>query len=209
MRRLILALAVLAAAAVMVSLTGGCPPVANVTGDVIPGVAFPSVYTVLVTPDGQAEPLATVHRLSVTAPAANTGHPFEITLQPVSSLDVSGAIDVATGRAPASIPAVDGTTVAVTVTSSDFASVVEYKGLVGYEVSGAVLARSGSLVVTFYDTAEGAKKLTGTFLFTCDDSQVPSALRTYSGTLAGDYLPNPTDDGGGGGGGSGPPEPPF
>jgi len=208
MRRLILALAVLAAAAAMLSLIGGCPPAANLTGDVIPGVEFPSVYTVLVTPDGQDEPLATVHRLSITAPAANTGHPFELALQPASSLDVSGAVEVVTARAPASTPVVDGTTVAVTVTSSDYASVAQFKGLVGYDESGAVLARTGSLFVRFYDTDEGAKKLTGSFTFTCNDPQVPPALRTYRGTLAGDYLPG-TTDGGTNGGGGGPPAPPF
>ncbi len=212
MKRLFLAVATLALL-VAIPLMSGCAsggPAAGV-GEVIPGVPFPASYRVLVTPDGATEPIPAVHTLRITAPAVGTGHAFEFTIQPAGGLTAAGSIEVMTGRAPGTAPILSGKTVTVNVSAVELASPAQFRGLVGYEASGAVLARSGTVRATFVTNTDGSQSVTGTFSLTTESEQVPPNLRNYKGTFNGDLIVDPGDDpnNGGGGGGSGPPLPPF
>ncbi len=211
MNRPLLAVAMLAML-VAVPLMSGCASggVTPDVGEVIPGVPFPASYRILVTPEGATEPIPTIHTLSITAPAVGTGHAFEFTIQPVGALTEPGAIEVMTGRAPGSPPLVSGTTVTVNVSAVELASPAQFRGIVGYEASGAVLAQNGKVTATFVTNADGSRSVRGTFDFVTASEQVPPQLRNYKGTFQGDLITEPGNGSGGGGGGtSGPPLPPF
>jgi hypothetical protein len=208
MKRLILALAIVgpACGALYVSGCVGHGAAGSIY-EIIPGVPFPAQYSVAITPTGMTAPLATEHILQIVAPAAGSGHAFEVAIEPVSTVDVLGAVELMTARAPGSPPMLSGTTVRVNVVSDAYASPVQFRGLTGYEVSGTVPASSGWLEMTFRTSAAtGNQTVSGRFELTTADPEVPPALRTYTGTFAGEYQPSGTP---GGGPGGGPPGPPF
>jgi len=212
MKRVFLAVATLALL-VAIPLMSGCASggAAAGVGEVIPGVPFPASYRVLVTPEGATEPVPAIHKLSITAPAVGTGQAFEFPIQPAGGLTTPGTVEVMTGRAPGTVPMLSGKTVTLNVSAVELASPAQFRGVVGYEASGAVLARAGTVRATFVTNADGSRSVTGTFCLTTESEQVPPSLRTYKGTFNGDLIVSPDDDAnnGGGGGGSGPPLPPF
>jgi hypothetical protein len=211
MKRLVLAVATLAMLAA-IPMMSGCAGGAATPGvnEVIPGVPFPAFYRVLVTPEGADEPIATVHRLGITAPAVGTNHDFEFTLQPSSDLTPLGTLEVMTARSPGSPPVRKGQTVTVEVNATEMASPAHFRGVTGYEASGPVIAMDGVVTATFVTNADGTKSVNGTFELATEAGQVPPQLRQYKGTFTGDLIVDAEDDPGtGDGGGTGPPQPPF
>jgi len=191
----------------LIGFVAGCGGGAGGAGtyELIPGVPFPAYYALQITPKDYTEPIPLVHQLSLVSPTVAGGHEFDIVVEPVGSIDTVGALEVVTARTPGSVPWVAGRSVGVTVDSTQTSSPVLFRGVVGYESTGATLAHSGSFRATFTTEDDGTRVVEGTFTFTTGDPCVSPAFQTYKGTFTG-VETVPTD---GGGGGAGPPLPPF
>lgn len=176
--------------------------------EVIPDVPFPAVYRLTVTPEGSENPIAQEHLLQIVAPPAASGHAFALAIQPYLSLDTPGAFELMTARAPSSPPKLSGSRVRVQVTGSEYASPAQFRGLVGYETVGVVIASSGAVELRFWTDSEGTRLVSGTFDLTTTDTRVPPQLRRYRGRLNG-VLRGSLTPGEGGGGPVGPPMPPY
>lgn len=204
MKRVILAFVACAAAVCFV----GCATGGGSAYEIIPGVPFPATYLVQITPDGYDSALPAQHRLSIVAPTNAGGHSFEFAIQPVGTLETVGAIEVTTARSPGTAPVAKGHDIEVRLDATEFASAAQFRGVVGYEETGAALAQSGVVKAHFWTDADGIRQVRGTFLLTTANTAVAPLFRTYKGTFAGQLA---TDGGGGGesGGGTGPPDPPY
>ncbi len=192
----------------LISIIAGCGGGADGAGtyELIPGVPFPAYYALDIVPQDYTEPIPLAHQLSIVAPTVSGGHDFDVVVQPIGSIDTVGALEVVTARTPASAPTLSGRTIKVKVQSTDTSGPVLFRGVVGYEATGATLARTGSFTATFDTEDNGVRIVEGTFDFTTTDAGVAPAFRTYKGTFTG-VETVPAD--GGSGGGSGPPPPPY
>lgn len=203
MKRVSLAIVACAAAVFLAGCGGG----GGSAYELIPGVPFPATYLVQITPDGYDAPLPAEHRLSIVAPTAQGGHDFDLALRPVGSLETVGAVEVSTARSPGTVPVIRGRSVLVSIESTDFASAAQFRGVVGYEATGAALAQSGNVRANFYTDADGFQMVEGSFELTTANPAVAPLFRTYKGTFEGQIATS--DDGGDGGGDTGPPDPPY